>query len=458
MAVHKTPRPHAPASADPTAWVTNAANSPQIYDIYHGAPYYTSEGANGVLNFAAARWLAGTSTNLCNCYDCAGAVWYYASLDGEGTATRYVFLEPFGYLAQTWLKQRGQCNNPFYGATGGPEIIGETDAARTAFRNHAFVQYTRPDGSQVILDACAGPSLGTLDPQGYIAHATDADRPVPPKMPNGTVDDITFPYHSLSYRTNAAAPAARSLHLAANAERFMSVMGIEPDAGGPKDVRPAPWEALKTLPGLGPGWALSYEEIVPGYPETVGHRTFTRGDESVTLELYVASDDPATARRRFVERGSSHQSPEPIFGPGPPGLGELSARSSTPQAERYLWLDGNIVYDVRGPAAVIESVVRAVTDAAAKTRAVPASFPQAGTVAPSAADAAVGERLSLSLAPSDHLIEVEEHHPGLQVERHGATEFALHAQRPAEGDVVVIAVDRRTLLSSASAAPVRIRP
>lgn len=457
MAIHKNPRPHS-TTVDSTAWVTKASGSPQVYDIYHGAPYYTSEGANGVLNFAAARWLAGTSTNLCNCYDCAGAVWYYASLDGDGTATRYTFLQPFGYLAQTSLKQRGQVNNPFYGATGGPQIIGETDAARTAFRNHAFVQYTRPDGAQVILDACAGPSLGTLDAAGYIAHATDADHPVPPQMPNGTVADITYPYRSLSYRTNAAAPAARNLHLAANAERFMSVMGIEAEADGGSGVRPAPWDALRSLPGLNPDWALSYEEIVPGYPETVGHRTFTRGDEAVTLELYVASDTPATARRRFVERGSSHQSPEPIFTPGPPGLGELSARSSTPVAERYLWLDGNIVYDVRGPAAVIEEVVRAVSAAAAKARTTAAVFPHAGKVAPSRSDAAVGERLSLSLAPSDHLIEVEEHHPGLEVERLGSSDFALHAQRPAVGDVVVIAVDRGTLLSSASAAPVRVRP
>jgi hypothetical protein len=103
-----------------------------------------------------------------NCYDQAGGV---ESLCGAaGIIVEWIYLDPYGFIKPTNLLGYGLCNNPFFLSTTPPtrKIIGINDADRTPFGNHAFSRW-----SMKILDACAGPHLGTESDSEYVDVSID---------------------------------------------------------------------------------------------------------------------------------------------------------------------------------------------------------------------------------------------------------------------------------------------
>lgn len=69
-----------------------------------------------------------------------------------GCNSDYKFSSPFGYLNCIKAIGRGWSNNPFYAGMNSPynvPIVGEDDAGRSGFGNHAFCMI-----GDVVYDAC----------------------------------------------------------------------------------------------------------------------------------------------------------------------------------------------------------------------------------------------------------------------------------------------------------------
>lgn len=108
--------------------------------------------------------------NTVNCYDQAAAVQTLTGAIGCGSLT-WIFAEPYGYINTTNLVGVGTCNNPFFDAYGQPPVLKDRfSSERTAFSNHAFVSVAGK-----ILDACAGPHVGTETLPQYLEVAIDAE-------------------------------------------------------------------------------------------------------------------------------------------------------------------------------------------------------------------------------------------------------------------------------------------
>jgi hypothetical protein len=103
-----------------------------------------------------------------NCYDQAGAV---ESLCGAaGIIVEWIYLDPYGFIKPTNLLGYGMCNNPFFLDPASPtkKMMGINDGGRTSFGNHAFSRW-----SLKILDACAGPHVGTESDSEYVDNSID---------------------------------------------------------------------------------------------------------------------------------------------------------------------------------------------------------------------------------------------------------------------------------------------
>lgn len=115
-----------------------------------------------------------------NCYDQAAAVQIFAGC--LGISTKWILLQPFGYIICTDLLGYGRCNNPFFlfARQEKPWIsrndknddtskeIDINNQNRTGFGNHAFVNYAGK-----IIDACGGPHIGDEGKDEYVAKSID---------------------------------------------------------------------------------------------------------------------------------------------------------------------------------------------------------------------------------------------------------------------------------------------
>jgi hypothetical protein len=157
----------------------------RVYDVVEGRPHFSSPyAAHGSMNLSGyLKVNADPKDNTVCCYDQAMAVVTLSA--AVGIAADYVYMDPFGFITTTNLVGIGPCNNPFFMSTlatavrvpvvaqGSPTAYQVVPPAvgRTAFGNHAFVRFTG-----MIYDACAGPHLGSEDPNGYAANAIDVSR------------------------------------------------------------------------------------------------------------------------------------------------------------------------------------------------------------------------------------------------------------------------------------------
>lgn len=140
----------------------------------HGLKYDSAGGGRsryGVRGSGGSFRLSGYMVRdqpTANCYDQAGAV---ESLCGAaGIIVEWIYLDPYGFIKPTNLLGYGLCNNPFFLSSTPPtrKIIGINDVDRTPFGNHAFSRW-----SSKILDACAGPHLGSESASEYVDAAID---------------------------------------------------------------------------------------------------------------------------------------------------------------------------------------------------------------------------------------------------------------------------------------------
>jgi hypothetical protein len=337
--VHARPGPAIVAAAVPP-WKAQVdkvfANNPPRYDVFQGAPHYTDIPDWDNLVFHLGRYEAARAdpSSLLNCYDAAA---YLQILLRPAFPTRYCFMRPFGYLMQTDLIGRGQCNNPFY-RLAAPPVVSRTAASRTSFANHAFCAPSQ-SGGEVIADACAGPHYADT-PAAYVAAAVDTVTPVPPRIRAGTVADIGYHRGVVNVQNlvrpgaemAAAVTRAMDSGFAANRAAFIQAIGA-PAVPSAREATAVPDPRTATRLD---GWDLVHEDFIVGYPESSRQWRFVQDGSSLVFTCWMAND-AETARDHFVQLGSVHQSGEPVFGPGPPGLGDVSAQSIGPERQVLIW-------------------------------------------------------------------------------------------------------------------------
>ena len=141
------------------------------YDTRMGGPAFFSGDPKSGAGFMSLRnyIIKKPGQDIVNCYDQAAAV---QSLCGAlGVNVEWTYLKPFGYIKTTNLVGVGSCNNPFFNGNGSTPVVASDSPKRTAFGNHAFVDYNGK-----IFDACAGPHTGTETPRKYLEASIDDAR------------------------------------------------------------------------------------------------------------------------------------------------------------------------------------------------------------------------------------------------------------------------------------------
>ena len=136
------------------------------YDTKYGLPRFGVRNIGGDFNLHAWIALRSTPGTLLNCFDQAAILQICLALVPDGTSN-WLYQEPFGYIAPTNLIGVGLCNNPVFGKNGTPPMVGNNDAQRTKFDNHAFVSIV--SRANRIGDACGGPHLASENLEQYIA-------------------------------------------------------------------------------------------------------------------------------------------------------------------------------------------------------------------------------------------------------------------------------------------------
>jgi hypothetical protein len=324
--------------------------NPPKYDTFRGSPHFTNVyyvGSDINVTLYINRWYEAhkSSCSIENCYDLASIVQYFLFLMGgyQQNEVKWAFMNPFGYLKETNLVGIGQCNNPFYSSAGNTKIVADDDSKRTAFGNHAFVQLVKENK---ILDGCSGPHYGTESPATYVANATDANTPNPPSVRRGTVNDITYNTGIKSVNKLSSTTERSIMSENKNINDFKKAIGYDTSAENMRSTTAHLhiWESPVRSPELGKDWKVSYEEVIPGQPETIKYWKLQKFDESLMISIYIASDNGNTAHNRFLNLGSTHTLIESIFEAGPKNLGEYSAQ--TYDGSRILWVYRNFVFDV----------------------------------------------------------------------------------------------------------------
>ena len=325
-----------------TVTVNVWSNTPPAYDIWFGAPYFitATNWDNITLHYSAYLAARSIPTSILNCYDTAAVLQHLLVLNGY--TIRYCYMDQFGYLRQTVLIGRGLCNNPFYGATGGPAVIGQTNTARTAFGNHGFV-YVSDSGC--VADACAGPHTGTETPQEYVTAAIDNVYPLPPHPAPGTVANIS--YHD-GVTSVDAIQSVYELPDFPHTETFMAATGlVKKDLAifASKAVA-GKWPAPASTLVLNNEWQPLYEELVPGAEETLKIWMLKNGNDIMMIKLYVSSGANDLAYNRFITLGALSQNTELPYEAGPVGLGHYNAVGINKQLNKSFWVFHNAVLDI----------------------------------------------------------------------------------------------------------------
>lgn len=140
---------------------------------------YNSETTAG--QYAEAYWggffkleaFLAQAYTLCNCYDQAGAL--QTLIGALGIELTWIYMNPFGFINNTTLIGRGECNNPVFLKKGSftPELVNKNDQRRTAFGAHSFCLWEKEGKHQFVLDACLGPTMGNVSSRQYIKSKID---------------------------------------------------------------------------------------------------------------------------------------------------------------------------------------------------------------------------------------------------------------------------------------------
>lgn len=420
---------------------------PPRYDIWQGAPHFVSlaGGWNNIVLYYNAYVAAHTSnpSSILNCYDAAAVLQYYLQL--SSVATRYCYMNPFGYLRQTNLIGRGQCNNPFYGGSGGPAVINVTNNARTAFGNHAFV-YLSSTGC--VADACAGPHTGNETPQQYVNNATDSQYPNPPKVQRGTTANIGY-YNGVTtvYKTLSAHEVPDFPHLAA----FKKEVGFSEKSVKETARRgvAGKWPSPADYPAFHNTWTVYHEEIVPGEEEVVKLWMLKNGEHDIFMKIFVASGGNELSYNRFLSTGGLSQGTELAY-ETVKGLGHFAAVSKDKARPHIFWVSDNVMIEISASdnATDLNALAEWYFRWADQNRTpdVTAHLPQPH-LQYSSLEPRKGEQLFISHSSEDNeLLDFDLEDNSLRLISAEDKILVFDVEQPVKKDLKVLVVDKDTLL------------
>ncbi|WP_250436010.1 hypothetical protein [Hanstruepera flava] len=314
------------------------------YDIWHGAPHFVTINS---WNNITLHWQAfihahnNLPNSILNCYDEAAIAQYW--LYGYNyNAIAYCYMNPFGYLAQTNLIGRGQCNNPFYGSSNTQPVVNQQDANRTAFGNHAFIRFNLTYG---IADSCAGPHTGNEFIQQYIASATDAVYPNPPRVPRGSAANVSY-YTGItnvnaikSVKSLSMFPHIKTLkkRIAYNAKKLSDSFNNKVSGT---------WQDPLKFSAFGASWTSSYQELVPGEDEVLKIQMLQNGKASVMIKLYVSNNNNAISVNRFLSMASLSEREQLPFEALDGTSAQHALMANSPGNGHYIGLFHNVVLSI----------------------------------------------------------------------------------------------------------------
>ncbi|MBV8253672.1 MAG: hypothetical protein JO154_13775 [Chitinophaga sp.] len=441
------------ANAQPVSYYVDTVFNyiPPRYDVWHGATFFTNLGSGGNPNnitlyynsYVAAH---NNQNSILNCYDTASVLQYY--LNNAGYSTQWLYMNPFGYLKLTPLIGRGMCNNPFYASyTGGQPQVNVFDKNRTAFGNHAFVKVV---SSNTVADACAGPHRGNETAAQYVAAAVDTQYPNPPRVPQGTVNNIT-PYIGVTHvnTINAVKDTTSLPHLEAIKKilKYKEVKTLKEDKSGIAFKWPEPADC----PVLHGKWKTDYEEIVPGAEEVVKIFMLNNGEHTMNIKLHVVSATKDLAHNRFLTITSFTERAEPSFEAGPEDLGEYCAVSTSKHYPIVVFILDNVVmqFSCSDPTTDLIGLAKWFHQAAQKHEVkdlhthLPAAHVHHSSLQPK-----LGDRFYLSLSTGENaMLEFdEEGQHGLQLISEEDSVLVFDTVKAGKLPLKVLVVDKDTLL------------
>lgn len=449
-----SPPGHSPEKvmAEVVKWVFNRV--PPRYDILHGSPHFARVCGRLEFSLSLAEYLSAPDDpgQLCNCYDMANIVQAFLILLGIRDV-KYVFMEPYGYLKEAQLIGRGTCNNPFYQRDNSKPVVPEEDPARRPFNNHAYC--LTPGGT--VLDACAGPHIGTKTVAQYIQNAIDTNYPKDPRCTPGTAKDI-YEGKGLVMIDQTIAPG--ELPDSPLTKAFMEELGIDVSGfpGGSDQ-----YVVLSQLdPGLCPALAnqprsLFYSGIIPGQNEVVKTWKLKQADkeESIRINLHIFSSSGPAALYRFIELGSVGSHSELQYKKGEPGLGQYSAQSAAPGINmRYFWVYYNMIVDIlyhnsTADADAVNQWFRQQAENHLKD-SLDADLPSVDDILCEALTPKAGETVTISMKPLPQIKhDFFVYGQGLRLKEEAPDQLVFRARAAGDVKLVVLAVDTNTLLMKA---------
>lgn len=325
-------------------------NVPPRYDIWRGAYHFITINSWNNITLHYNAYLNAHNNLLSstlNCYDAAAILQHY--LQYNRYASSFCYMNPFGYLRQSNLIGRGQCNNPFYGGaqgppaiTGGP-LINKQDYNRTAFGNHAFLHLT---SNSAIVDACAGPHTGTEYAAAYVANATDNVYPNPPRVPRGTTANIAY-YTGVTHVNLIS--SIKSMFKTPHIKALKKIIDFKSNdiKNNTNKIISGTWMNPMEYKGINPKWANVYEEIVPGKEEVLKIVILKNNDKMIMLKLYISSAGNHLALNRFLSIASLSQHSDLPFENFPESSGHYSVVDSNARCTHFVGVYHNAVLNIQ---------------------------------------------------------------------------------------------------------------
>ncbi|HLP60513.1 MAG TPA: hypothetical protein VK186_16855, partial [Candidatus Deferrimicrobium sp.] len=429
-------------------WIFNRV--PPRYDICKGQPSYTfSYGAGYCLRLT--RYLSATDDDdhRCNCVDMAAVVQALLHLIGI-KGVEYALMFPFGFLKETLLIGRGECNNPFYGEHKSRPVVCEYYPTRSYFKYHFFCVTT--DGK--VLDACTGPHTGTETLDQYLANAIDPQHPFAPCNKPGTVEDIQYLKGVVKIDLTMA---PKKLIFLPFTKEFMKKLGISINRFSKKRNKYVvySWPDLLHCPALSDQpWELFYSGIINGQGEVIKTWKLKQEvkKESIHINVHIFSGSKKSALYRFIELGSASSAPKLPYGKGDPGLGQYSTQSIDPCINRrYFWVYYNMIIDIMYYNSTADAdAVNKWFQQQAETHlknSIDADLPSVDDILCDNLTPKLNETVTVSMNPSsnishDFFIKGQ----GLRLRQETPDRMSFQARKVGDVKLGILAVDKNTLL------------
>jgi hypothetical protein len=207
------------------------------------------------------------------------------------------------------------------------------------------------------------------------------------------------------------------------------------------------WPDPKTFHELS-DWTTTLDDVAVGYPEANRRWILHRAEESVQITVYVSSDVPEHALRRFLLLGAVHEAAGPVFERGPALLGEISAQALETDRQVYIWFRGSAAVEVVATNANIDlsGMVHWLDNAA--LRSIVPLRPSLQRILNPKESLRVGETVAVEVeCDSGTLLEASIENNSLMLVEALAKRFLFLARRSADVRLAVVAVNPATLAS-----------